>query len=101
MMTIMTLMVRERETLGVADAKARFSELLERVSRGERFVVARRGKPAAELVPPGKTPEESEQPRGLATLTGALADHPEVVRELELVVRSRTSARDRRVPETQ
>ncbi len=38
------------ETLGVAEAKRRFSELIERVGRGERFVICRRGKPAVALV---------------------------------------------------
>jgi prevent-host-death family protein len=34
------------------EAKTRFGELLERVSRGERIVITRRGKPIAVLVPP-------------------------------------------------
>ena len=58
--------------LSVADAKARFSELIERVGRGERFVISRRGKPALALVPPaegldgavqaGRTPDDRGRP---------------------------------------
>jgi len=33
------------------DAIARFSELLDRVQQGERFTIARRGRPVAMLVP--------------------------------------------------
>ena len=41
----------DQEDLGVAEAKARFSELIERVARGERIVVSRRGR--ERLVAPG------------------------------------------------
>ena len=34
-----------------ADAKARFSELLERAERGEQLTITRHGKPVARLVP--------------------------------------------------
>jgi prevent-host-death family protein len=37
--------------LSVRDAKARFSEVAEAASRGERVVVTRHGKPFVELVP--------------------------------------------------
>jgi prevent-host-death family protein len=36
---------------GTFEAKNKFSELLDRVERGERVVITRRGKPVAELVP--------------------------------------------------
>ncbi|MFN2376479.1 MAG: type II toxin-antitoxin system Phd/YefM family antitoxin [Candidatus Binatia bacterium] len=35
----------------VHEAKTRFSELLDRVQRGEEVVIARAGKPCARLVP--------------------------------------------------
>ncbi len=46
---------------GVADAKARFSELLARAEAGETIVISRHGRPVAKMVPAGKrvlTPEE-------------------------------------------
>jgi len=42
------------QPLGVAEAKRRFSELLDRVGTGERIVVARRGRAAVVLVPPSE-----------------------------------------------
>src|SRR4051794_23559705 len=40
-------------TIGAYDAKARLSELLDRVQRGEQIVITRHGKPVARLVPEG------------------------------------------------
>lgn len=37
--------------VGDTEAKAKFSELLDRVGRGEEIVITRDGKPAARLVP--------------------------------------------------
>jgi prevent-host-death family protein len=98
MMTIM-VMSSEWDTVGVAEAKARLSELLERVGRGERIIVARRGRAAAVLAPLEAVTDQGERPEGLATLAGALADWAEMEREMSEVVRSRRSARERRVPD--
>lgn len=38
-------------TLGVFDAKARFSELIERAEHGEEITITRRGAPVVKLVP--------------------------------------------------
>ncbi len=38
-------------TVNVHEAKTHFSKLLERVAAGERIVIAKAGKPVAELVP--------------------------------------------------
>lgn len=40
-------------TVGAFAAKTHLSALLDRVERGERIIIARRGKPGAELVPLG------------------------------------------------
>jgi prevent-host-death family protein len=40
------------KAIGVYQAKTHLPELLQRVGRGERFVITRRGRPVAELVPP-------------------------------------------------
>ena len=37
--------------IGVYDAKTQLPKLLDRVSRGERFLITRHGRPVAELVP--------------------------------------------------
>lgn len=39
------------ETVNLADAKARLSELVERAAAGETVLITRRGKPVAEIVP--------------------------------------------------
>jgi prevent-host-death family protein len=46
------------ERINLADAKARLSEIIDRVEAGETIEITRRGKPAARLVP-------AEQPRQL------------------------------------
>ena len=88
------------ETLGVAEAKRRFSELIERVRRGERFLVARRGRPAVALVPPEQLQgDDDSEPVGLAAVAGALAEWEaldEVVRE---IYDARRRARDRAAPD--
>jgi prevent-host-death family protein len=39
-------------TVGAYEAKTHLPELLERVAKGERVVITKRGKPVAMLVPP-------------------------------------------------
>lgn len=87
------------DVLGVAEAKRRFSELIERVSRGERFLISRRGKPALALVPPseGRTPRA--RPLGLAAVAGALADWNELDAAVEDIYAARRRARDRVAPD--
>jgi prevent-host-death family protein len=99
LLTKMTNMVIKRTEIGVAEAKAKLSELLERVSNGERILVARRGRPVAMLVPPDTEVEAPARPRGLATLAGVLADAPDFEAEIRQVVRSRRTARDRPAPD--
>ncbi len=86
--------------LGVAEAKRRFSELLDRVGAGERVVVARRGKPAAALVPPD---QELARPRpaplGFAAIAGALADWDELEDAVRDIYDARRKAGDRPPPD--
>jgi prevent-host-death family protein len=44
-------------TLGTVEAKAHFSELLERASGGENFIITKRGIPLVRLVPYGRKTE--------------------------------------------
>lgn len=43
------------EHVSLADAKARLSELLDRVEAGESFSITRRGRPVAQVVPQPKS----------------------------------------------
>jgi len=52
--------------LSATDARACFSELLERVAVGEQFTITRRGAPVVRLVP--VTPVVSEQERRAAII---------------------------------
>ncbi len=88
------------ETLTVAEAKRRFSELLDRVADGERIVVTRRGKPTAALVSPeDETTAHRAPPLGLLAITGALADVEGFDETMREVVASRRNARDRPAPD--
>jgi prevent-host-death family protein len=44
----------ELPTIGAYEAKARLSELLDRVEMGEQIVITRHGKPVARLIPEGR-----------------------------------------------
>jgi len=87
--------------LGVADAKRRFSELIDRVQRGERFVVSRRGRPAVALVPPAEEAKRTRTapPRGLVTVAGSLADWKDLDEAVDEIYAARRSAKDRAAPE--
>jgi prevent-host-death family protein len=87
-------------TLGVAEAKRRFSELIDRVKAGERIVVERRGKPVMALVPAGEAERGGDaEPLGFAALAGALAEWDDLEEVMAEVYASRRKARDRPPPE--
>ena len=92
-------MTSEPNVLGVAETKSRFSELIDRVRHGERFLVARRGKPVVALVPPEQAMPSTARPAGLAAVAGALAEWTELPEVVQEVYRSRRGARDRGAPE--
>ena len=87
--------------LSTADAKRRFSELVDRVGKGERFLVSRRGRPSVALVPP--TAEflaaDREPPQGLASIAGALTEWPEIDEDIADIYKARRSSDDRPVPD--
>jgi prevent-host-death family protein len=87
--------------LGVAEAKKRFSEIVDRVAKGERFVVSRRGKPAVALVSPSDVLSHSRQgpPRGLAAFAGALSEWDELEDVVEEIYAARSRSKDRAVPD--
>lgn len=88
------------ELIGVAEAKRRFSELIERVRLGDRFVVSRRGKPAMALVPPSEVKQSQEgKPIGLAAIAGGLADWEDLEEVVAEIYRLRRTSKDRPVPD--
>lgn len=90
---------RDGTILPVAEAKRRFSELIDRVGRGEQILVSRRGKIVLALVRPRGVMDARPAPIGLAAVAGALADWDELDDVVEEIYASRQRARDRRVPD--
>jgi prevent-host-death family protein len=89
----------EANILGVAETKSRFSELIDRVRHGERFLVARRGTPVLALVPPDQAAPPGTRPAGLAAVAGALADWDDLPEVVDEIYAARRRARDRAAPE--
>jgi prevent-host-death family protein len=89
------------EEVGTAEAKRRFSELVDRVSEGERFLVSRRGRPAVALVPPepGTLESPGPPPTGLVAIAGALAEWDELDDVVAEIYESRSSSTDRPAPD--
>ncbi|MGH3830631.1 MAG: type II toxin-antitoxin system Phd/YefM family antitoxin [Pseudonocardiaceae bacterium] len=86
------------EEIGVAEAKRRFAELAERVSRGESFVILNRGRPTVALVPPQRARHSDHKPVGFAAIAGALAEWDTIDEDMAEVVATRKQAIDRPVP---
>lgn len=82
----------------VAEAKARFSELLDRASRGERFLVMRHGRPMAALVSPAAAVAPEFAPAGLATVAGVLAEWEDIDAVVADLYAARERAQDRPAP---
>ena len=98
-MTFRVFNVIMTETMGVAETKRRFAELIDRVLHGERFVVTRRGRPVAALVPATDAAASEPSPYlGLAAFAGALADVPEFEEIMADVIASRKDAGQRPAP---
>jgi len=89
------------ESVGTAEAKRRFSELVNRVGDGERFVVSRRGRPVVALVPPEPSLLEgpSPAPSGLAAIAGALAEWHELDDIVADIYAARRTSEDRPAPD--
>lgn len=61
----------------VHEAKTHLSRLLERVAAGERVVIAKAGKPVADLVPHRDTPVRLGLARGRVTYDSDTFDDPD------------------------
>ncbi len=71
--------------IGIAEAKARLSELIERAHKGEEIVIERHGKPVARLSPeaPAKRPMDIEAMKQfLATMPESQTPAGETVRQM-------------------
>jgi len=80
------------KNVGVAEAKAKLSELLGQVAhRGERIVVRRRGKPVAALVPMQDLERAENDTRAdwLDSVVGLCADSPDLCDTLDRIVAER------------
>lgn len=88
-------------TIGTAEAKRRFSELVDRAGAGERIVVSRRGRPAVALVPPGDESlgRSGPPPSGLASLAGALSDWDDLDSTIAEIYAAREGSPDRAAPD--
>lgn len=58
------------EIVNIHEAKTRLSKLLERVSRGEPFIIAKAGRPIAKVI--AVDASEPTQPRRLGFLSGEI-----------------------------
>lgn len=65
-------------TVTAVEAKTRFGELLERVSRGEEIVITKHEKPVARIVPEGRRSlaQVREAVEGLRALRREMAKRP-------------------------
>ena len=64
-------MSRALNTVSLAEAKARLSELVDRVISGEKITITRRGKPVAQLAPTLE-PRKAIDTKALRALTDAM-----------------------------
>ena len=92
------------DVINVAEAKKRFSELIERVGHGERIVIARRGTPVMGIVPPNEVGGPAggvarRQPVGLAAVAGALSDWDDIDDAVAEIYAQRDRAVDRPAPD--
>lgn len=89
--------------INVAEAKSRFSEIIQRAGyTGERFMVKRRGKPVGAIVSIGdlgrlESMREDEQRGGLVEAAGAWAGFEQLDEVVRDIYRAREKAVDRKV----
>lgn len=87
-------------TLGVGEAKRRFSELADRVAKGERFVISRRGRPAVAIVPVEEAQDRPNgTPRGALSMVGALAEWDDIEDFVRFIYEDRRRTRSRPAPD--
>lgn len=60
-----------QKEIGIAQAKDRLSELVERVAQGEEFVITRRGEVLARLIPPSDQVQRVKRAEALQAVLDA------------------------------
>ncbi|MBN2549937.1 MAG: type II toxin-antitoxin system prevent-host-death family antitoxin [Anaerolineales bacterium] len=70
-------------TINVADAKARFSELISRAASGERFIIRRRERDVAVLISPGDLERLERASLAARRLALALGQNESLLRKVE------------------
>jgi len=79
MMYTMTIM-------SIAETRQHLSEILGKVAYGgEAFLITKKGRPMARIVPIQKTKSSSKRPKTLGEIKGWLADDDPFFRNLELI----------------
>lgn len=68
-------------TLGVFDAKNRFSELIDRAERGEETIVTRHGRVVARIAPPEAATPQARTPEEIAALFERVRLNREAIRK--------------------
>lgn len=88
------------QTISVAEAKRRFSDVLGAVRyQNERFVIERNGTPMAALVPLSDLDQRWPSQQGFLALVGAFADTDDLTDALDEAVDSRAEQESRPAPE--
>jgi len=71
------------ETINVAEAKSRFSELISRAASGERFVIQRRERPVAALIGAAELERLERTSRAARQLALALGQEEAILEKIE------------------
>ena len=71
------------ETINVAEAKSRFSELISRASTGERFIIQRRERPVAALIGAAELERLERTSRASRKLAVALGQNNALMEKVE------------------
>lgn len=91
------------KTIGVAEVKRQFSEVVGKISRdGEQFIIQRNGKPVAAMVSLKdfeivKKNRRREENKGLLAAIGAWEDFEDIDRLVKDIYRERRKAKDRSI----
>ncbi len=71
------------ETINISEAKSKFSEYLSRVAGGERFIIVRRARPVAALIPAGDLDRLERSPEITRRLAQTLGQSPKLLAMIE------------------
>lgn len=71
------------ETLNVADAKSRFSEVVSRAAGGERILIRRRTRPAAVVISPRELERLERASEAAMRLAAALGQSKDLLEKIE------------------